>query len=74
MLLHLYGVHAWAEESKEDTETPRLNGNGTANGHIRADRRVRDAEEFELAGLMSDDDDPDTPILTKERENPTAQR
>jgi hypothetical protein len=73
MLLHLYGVHAWAEESKADAETPRLNVNGTANGHVRADRQVRDAEEFELAGLMSDDEEPDTPTLTKERENLAAQ-
>ena len=72
MLLHLYGVHAWAEESKADAETPRLNVNGTTNGHVRVDRQVRDAEEFELAGLMSDDDEPDTPTLNKERETLAA--
>lgn len=71
MLLHLYGVYAWAQESKSDTEAPRANG--TANGHVRADRRVRDAEEFELAGLMSEDEEPDTPVESKEGQPLTAQ-
>lgn len=35
--------------------------NGTANGHVRPDRRVHDAEEFELEGLISDEDEPQTP-------------
>jgi hypothetical protein len=67
MLLHLYAVYAWGETSKSDTEAPRANGlpNGHANGYIRADRRVRDADEFELAGLDSDDDE-DTPLHNKE--------
>jgi hypothetical protein len=67
MLLHLYAVHAWGEESKSDAEAPRANGqtNGHANGYIRAERRVRDAEEFELAGLDSDEDE-DTPMHSKE--------
>ena len=42
-----------------------LNGSAMTNGHVRhpADvtdreaRQLRDAEEFELEGLMSDDDD-----------------
>jgi len=68
MLLHLYGVHAWPQD-KSDTEASR--GNGAANGHIRADRRVRDAEEFELAGLMSEDEEPDTPTVDKEASHPT---
>jgi hypothetical protein len=68
MLIHLYAVHAWGKDSKFDAETPRANGlpNGMPNGHARTDRRVRDAEEFELEGLMSEDDDPDTPVANKE--------
>jgi hypothetical protein len=66
MLIHLYAVHAWGETSKSDTEAPRANGltNGHANGYVRAERRVRDAEEFELAGLDSDDED--APLHSKE--------
>jgi len=54
---------------KQDPEAPRVNGhmNGStlSNGHAHqpfSDRQqrqqLRDAEEFELEGLMSDDDDP----------------
>lgn len=65
MLLHLYAVHAWGEDSKSDPEAPRVNG--TANGHARgSDRRVRDAEEFELEGLISEDEEAESPIATKE--------
>jgi len=55
MLLHLYAAHAWPVESK----TSRAGGaNGVmANGHPVDARRVRDAEEFELEGLMSEDED-----------------
>ncbi|KAF2823799.1 hypothetical protein CC86DRAFT_457436 [Ophiobolus disseminans] len=68
MLLHLYAVHAWGQSSKFDAEAPRTNGlaNGHANGYVRADRRIRDAEEFELAGLDSDDDDENEPLRNKE--------
>lgn len=68
MLIHLYAINAPGQASKTDGEGPRTNGmaNGQANGHARADRRVRDAEEFELAGLDSDDDDEDTPLHKKE--------
>ena len=67
MLLHLYAVHAWGKNSKSDAEAPRVNGhvNGLPNGHARTDRRVRDAEEFELEGLMSDEEDADSPVETK---------
>jgi hypothetical protein len=67
MLIHLYAVSTWGETSKEDPEAPRTNG--LANGHTRAvdHRRVRDAEEFELAGLMSDDEDPESPVTAKTR-------
>ena len=52
MLLHLYAQLAIPTK-------PTLNGGPATlprvNGH--ADHRVRDAEEFELEGLMSDDED-----------------
>ncbi len=62
MLLHLYATHAMPEAIKNDPEVPR--SKGTANGHARAPsetRLIRDAEEFELEGLMSDDDDSSEP-------------
>jgi hypothetical protein len=62
MLVHLYAVSAWGATSKSDAEAPRTNGH--ANGYVRTDNRVRDAEEFELAGLDSDDED--TPLHDKE--------
>ena len=52
MLLHLYATHAWPA----DTKVNGVNGH-VANGHVVDTRRVRDAEEFELEGLMSDDDE-----------------
>ena len=53
MLLHLYASYAWPL----DTTRPKVTANGSLNGHVgHADRRVRDAEEFELEGLMSDDE------------------
>jgi hypothetical protein len=55
MLIHLYAVSTWGEESKADVETPHANGG--QRGHTRVDRRIRDAQEFELEGLMSDDED-----------------
>jgi hypothetical protein len=71
MLLHLYSSNAEPTSIKLDPEGLRTNGamNGNANGHARPrmDRRVRDAEEFELEGLISDDEgadalkDPGTP-------------
>jgi hypothetical protein len=69
MLIHLYAVGSQPASIKLDTESGRQNGhvrlpNGHANGHI-----ARDAEEFELEGLTSDDEDAagDTdPLVTKE--------
>ena len=53
MLLQLYATHAWPIDRppavKPGKEPAR------ANGHLQ--RRVTDAEEFELDGLMSEDDD-----------------
>lgn len=61
MLIHLYAVNSAPAVPPKDTEeqdrAPRM------NGHTRASdsRQVRDAEEFELEGLMSDDENPETP-------------
>lgn len=53
MLLHLYASYAWPLDATQ----PKLTANGGLNGHVgHVDRRVRDAEEFELEGLMSDDE------------------
>ncbi|KAF2106792.1 hypothetical protein BDV96DRAFT_325534 [Lophiotrema nucula] len=68
MLLHLYAVHAWGENIKSDAEAPRANGH-FPNGHARTNSRIRDAEEFELEGLITDDEDGDaeTPVEGKAR-------
>jgi len=70
MLIRLYTFYAdQGKDVKQDPEAPRVNGhmNGStlSNGHAHqpfSDRQqrqqLRDAEEFELEGLMSDDDDP----------------
>ena len=70
MLLRLYTFYADAgKPAKTDPEAPHMNGhtNGSimSNGHARSHfsdrasdgRSMRDAEEFELDGLMSDDED-----------------
>ena len=66
MLLHIYATYTWPLDAKAKSLT-----NGSANGHVgHADRRVRDAEEFELEGLMSDEegvgDSPTAPGRRKE--------
>lgn len=59
LLIHLYAIHAWPPapviKDDGDAEARAMNG-GIANGHVRGDRRVRDAEEFELEGLISEDE------------------
>lgn len=55
MLLHLYASHTWPLTPAPPKHTDLPNGAPIANGHL--DRRMRDAEEFELEGLMSDDED-----------------
>ena len=57
VLLHIYAVYTWPTAPKKDPEASRVNGH--VNGHARtpSQRQVRDAEEFELEGLMSDGDD-----------------
>ena len=56
LLLHLYATYTWPLDASQGKSM----GNGRAvNGHMSApsiDKRVRDAEEFELEGLMSDDE------------------
>lgn len=71
MLLYLYAVNAEPAYIKLDPEDGRSNGNLT-NGHLtngHADARAREAEEFELEGLTSDDEDAaadDEPLVKKE--------
>ena len=75
MLIHLYAVHAWSEDAKGDAESPRANGhaNGHPNGYARVDRRTQDAEEFELEGLDSEDED-DEALRHKENRPLAAHR
>jgi len=61
VLLHLYAVNAVPAVPPKDIEAPpRL---PRINGHQRntASRQIRDAEEFELQGLMSDEDELKSP-------------
>ncbi|KUJ13122.1 uncharacterized protein LY89DRAFT_756530 [Mollisia scopiformis] len=61
MLIHLYAVNSVPPvPPKDDEQAPRLS---RMNGHTRAtdSRQIRDAEEFELEGLMSDDEHPESP-------------
>jgi hypothetical protein len=58
MLLNLYASHAWPIEpialKKHDGPNGTLGG---LNGQARdRDRRLKDAEEFELEGLMTDEE------------------
>ena len=52
-LLHLYC--AWAFPITEPKTTDGITAEGRENGYM--DSRVRDAEEFELEGLISEDED-----------------
>ena len=60
MLLHLYSSYA---SPVDKVTAPKINGRVRANGHARPDasngdaQGLRDAEEFELEGLMSEDED-----------------
>ncbi|KAF2773491.1 hypothetical protein EJ03DRAFT_285531 [Teratosphaeria nubilosa] len=63
MLIHLYSAHTRSKSNANiklgDEEGSQL------NGHVRVpnatDRQASDAQEFELEGLMSDDEDESTP-------------
>lgn len=64
MLVHLYSAYASPSSKGKwplklgDEERPL--GPSLPNGHVRrpsaSDRQAQDAQEFELEGLMSDDD------------------
>jgi hypothetical protein len=60
MLLHLYAVNATPAAPPKDVERPpRL---PRINGHRPTDsRQIRDAEEFELEGLMSEEEGLESP-------------
>jgi hypothetical protein len=60
MLLHLYAVNAKpAVPPKDGERPPRL---PRINGHRPTEsRQIRDAEEFELEGLMSEDEGLESP-------------
>jgi hypothetical protein len=61
MLLHVYISATWPANEPVPFEQRRPRANGHANGHIQSERarqHVRDAEEFELEGLMSDGESP----------------
>lgn len=68
MLLHLYSVYTWPLDKAAAAKT---NGGVGANGHVCAGvsngdtQRLRDAEEFELEGLMSEDDDTEGEMTPK---------
>ena len=61
MLLHLYAVNtlpaAPAKDAAGPARVPRMNGHSRNTDS----RQIRDAEEFELEGLMSDDEHPESP-------------
>ena len=77
VLLHLYVTLTWPL-SRENTNpfmsktngrpTSKRNGHARGAGSVGDAQRLRDAEEFELEGLMSDDDEPE------DRLRPPAQR
>jgi hypothetical protein len=54
LLVHLYDRSADPTVLNKEVVT---NGRQRENGHAVEDRQLRDAEEFELEGLMSDDED-----------------
>ena len=61
MLIHLYATTSSPPVPPKDEEAPgRV---PCMNGHTRGSdsRQIRDAEEFELEGLMSDDESPASP-------------
>lgn len=58
MLLHLYAINSSPPVPPKDVDAPaRAPRLPRVNGHTPSDsRQIRDAEEFELEGLMSEDD------------------
>lgn len=63
ILLYVYSSNSPPEVPAKDAEQiPRLPRIPRMNGHQPTDsRQIRDAEEFELEGLMSDDDGIESP-------------
>lgn len=59
MLLHLYAVNSAPIVPPKDGSRSERPQRIMINGHTRGSdsRQIRDAEEFELEGLMSDDED-----------------
>jgi hypothetical protein len=68
VLIHIATTGSGTPAIKLDPETAE-NGNGAATmGRRRApDQVARDAEEFELEGLMSEEDSVDSPITPAKR-------
>jgi hypothetical protein len=62
MLIHVYDRATTPRDTKEAVP----NGHARANGRIAEDRQVRDAEEFELDGLISEDEDEDAKLFKDE--------
>ena len=59
MLTHLYSAHIQPSVlPKKDEERSTTNGHAVVPNAI--DRQAADAQEFELEGLMSDDEDAET--------------
>lgn len=68
MLLQLYYSSMKTKAAKDGGSAMNGHVNGRPRGSVAEERRLaRDAEEFELAGLMSDDEDGASSPLTKER-------
>jgi hypothetical protein len=70
VLLHIYAVHAWpntakpSARSRSSSTTDPVQDSTFINGHARSAseaQAVHDAEAFELQGLISDEEDEDTP-------------
>jgi len=64
MLLHLYATYAWTLETNKSKTHSAVAGNGRIT---RDNQRLSDAEEFELEGLMSEDDDGDETVTASGR-------
>ena len=69
MLIHLYSANSTPPVPPKDTDTERMQ---RVNGHSRGtdSRQIRDAEEFELAALMSDEESPESPSTLGKNNEP----
>lgn len=70
MLIHLYSANSSPPVPPKDVEgteqMPRMNGHSRGTDS----RQIRDAEEFELAGLMSDEESPESPSTLGKNNEP----